>query len=111
VVLLHEVFADLVEHAKRGLVVHAKLALQLLRGDAAARTRDEIDRVEPQVQRGRGLVEDRPGCRMDVVAARGTRPRLAALLRLVPLERTYLLALRALRVLVVFGVTGAPEVV
>src|SRR5205823_1455857 len=53
----------------------------------------------------------RPGGRMDVVAAGGTRPRLAPLRRLVPLERTHLLALRALCVLAVFGIAGAPEVV
>src|SRR4051794_57057 len=49
--------------------------------------------------------------RVEVAAAGGTRPRLTALRRLVPLERTHLLALRALRMLAVFGVAGAPEVV
>ena len=94
VVLPHQVFADQVEHPQSGLLIDADLAFEVFRGDTALRARDEIDRVEPKMQRGRGLVEDRPRRRMDVVSAGGTRPRLAALLRLVPLERAHPLALR-----------------
>src|SRR5438105_9899415 len=84
---LHELVADLVEHPPRRLVVDAKLALKVLRGDPASSASDEVHRVEPQVQ-GRGrLVEDRPGCWVDVVTARGAGPRLAALRGLVTLER------------------------
>jgi len=55
-------------------------------------------------------VEDRPGCRMQVVSARGASPRLAALLRLVAFESPLRIALRAVRRLTIRRVTRAPQV-
>src|SRR5262249_1147403 len=92
VVLLHQIGADLLEHPPRGLVVAADLALQVLRGDAAARTGDEVERIEPIGERSRRLREDRSGRRMNVQAAGGACPGLATLLRGVPLEAPLLLA-------------------
>jgi hypothetical protein len=65
----HELVADQVEHAPCGLVRHAKLTLQLLGRDPASSASHEIHGVEPQVQRRGRLVKDRPGQRIDVVAA------------------------------------------
>lgn len=45
------------------------------------------------------------------MAARGARPRLALLFGLVAAENALAVALGAMGVLAVFGVTGAPEVV
>src|SRR5205085_12175195 len=50
-----------------------------------------------------------PSGRMDVVAASGTRPRLAPLLRLVALEDAIPVALRTVSRLPVLGVAGTPE--
>ena len=63
----------------RGLVVDADLALQLLGGDPASSARHQVDRVEPQLERRRRLVEDRPGGRVDVVPARVAVTRRAIL--------------------------------
>jgi len=81
VVLGHQLVPDLVEHPPRGLVVDAELALKMLRRDAASSAGDEIHGVEPQVEQGRGFVEDRPSGRVDVVAAGGASPRLTPLRR------------------------------
>ena len=43
--------ADLAEHPPRRLVGDAEFALELLRGDAAARRGHEVDRVEPEAER------------------------------------------------------------
>ena len=48
-------------------------------------------------------MEDRPGGGVDVVAAAGAGPRLPPLGCLVPLERPFLLALRAVGVLAILG--------
>ncbi len=61
--------ADLVEHAPCGLIRNAKLPLKLLRGDTAARARHEVDGVEPQLERGSGVLKDRSYERVLVVAA------------------------------------------
>ena len=58
-VLGHEQ-TDLTGHAPRALVGHAQLARQLHRGYAVLRRGEQEQRVEPQRQRRRGLVEDRP---------------------------------------------------
>jgi hypothetical protein len=54
-------------------------------------------------------VEDRASGRMDVVPAAGAGPRLALLLGLVALEDTAAGAARAMRVLAVRRVVGAPQ--
>ena len=95
----------------RGLVVDSKLALQMLSGDPASSASDEVHGVEPQVQRRRRLVKDRPRCRVNVVAASGASPRLSPLGRLVPLEGPVGFALRAERRLPVRGIARSPEVV
>src|SRR5581483_7758890 len=91
-------------------VVDAKLALDVLGGDSAARARDEEHDVEPVGQRSRRLREDRPGGRVNVVAAAGAGPRLPLLLRRVPLEAAFLFALRTVGVFAVRRVTLTPEV-
>src|SRR5207245_1709472 len=109
--LRHQAIADEVEHAPRGLVAHADLSLQLLGRDSAASAGNQVDGVEPQVERRGRLVEDRPGGRMQVMAAMGARPRLALLSGLVPFEHPALLALWAVGVPAVRGVASAPQVV
>src|SRR5581483_8553892 len=109
VVLSHEFRSNLAKHPERGLVVHADLAFELLRGDPALGAGHKKDRVEPQVQRGRGLVENRPGRRVDVVATAGASPRLAALRSLVALEAALLFALRAVSMLAIGREAVAPQ--
>src|SRR5207249_1189576 len=94
----------------RGFVVAAKLALDLLRGDTATRTPNEVHDVEPVGQRPRRLLKDRAGCRVDVVAASRTRPRLTPLLRVVALKPSRLIALRTVGVFSILGVALAPKV-
>lgn len=64
VVLGHEE-PDLTGHAPRALVGHAQLARQLHRGDAVLRRGEQEQRVEPQGQRRRALVEDGPRARRE----------------------------------------------
>ena len=85
-ILRHQLVANQVRHAPRRLVGDAKLPLKLLRRDAAPSAGHQVHRVEPQVQRRGRLVKDRPGRRVQVVAAAGAGPRLALLRRLVALE-------------------------
>ena len=70
----------------------------------------EVHGVKPQVQRGRGLLEDRPGCRMDVMPAARAGPRLPALLGRVLFENSLPLALGALGMFAVLRVAGPPQV-
>lgn len=108
-ILRHQLVSNQVGHAPRRLVGDAKLPLKLLRGDAAARAGHQVHRVEPQVQ-GRGrLVEDRPGCGVEMVSAALTGPRLALLRGGIPAEFTGLLALRAFGVSPVLGIAIAPQ--
>src|SRR5207244_4337503 len=107
-VLLHQFRTDQVKHAPSGFVGHAKLTLQLFRGNPATSACDEVYRVEPQMQ-GRGrFVEDRSSRRMQVIAASGARPRLAGLFCFVPFEHAFLIALWTLGGLSVRRVTIAP---
>src|ERR1043166_7124550 len=46
-----EILAKLMPHAPCRLVVHAKLALQFLRGDTVPRCSEKVHRVEPFLQR------------------------------------------------------------
>lgn len=61
--------ANLLEHAPCRLVRHAQLALQMLRADAAAGLSHQVDGVEPRLERRSGVLKDRPGHRVFVVAA------------------------------------------
>lgn len=56
---------DLTGHAPRALVGHAQPARQLHRGDAVLLRGKKEQRVEPQRQRRRALVEDRPRARRE----------------------------------------------
>src|SRR3972149_1984381 len=107
--LIHQLAPDKESHSPRCLVGDAQLAFDLLSGDAATSAGHQVHRVEPQVQRRRGLVEDRSGSRVQVRAASRARPRLALLRRLVSLERTLRLAFRTVGVLTVFRVAVAPQ--
>ena len=77
-VILIEQRADFVEHSPRGLVGYASLPLNLFRGDPATRGRHQVDGVEPGCKRSTGFVEDRVGCRVNMVSAMITRVRSAA---------------------------------
>lgn len=63
-VLGHEQ-SDLTGHAPRALIGDTELARQLHRADAVLRRGEQEDGVEPQRQRRRALVEDRPGARRE----------------------------------------------
>jgi len=76
--LFVEQCADLLEHAPSRFVGNASLALDLLYGDPAARRGHEVDGMEPSLERRAGLVEDRSGGRVDVMAALIARVRPAA---------------------------------
>ena|ERR1039458_1449337 len=60
--------ANLLEHAPRGFVGDASLALNLLCGDSATGLRHEVDRIEPSRKRSGRLVKDRASGRMNVMA-------------------------------------------
>ena len=63
------VLADLVRHAPRALVAHAKLALKLLGRDAVLRRGKQVHGVKPLVQRQVGPVHERPRRRVQVILA------------------------------------------
>jgi len=84
--LFHQVVANQVRHAPRGLVGATDLPFQLLSGDTASSAGHEVNGVEPQVQRCRRLVEDGASGRVQVVAATVARPRPALLSRVLALE-------------------------
>src|SRR6266436_5487125 len=69
IVILFQHLANLLEHAPRGFVGDSGFTLKLFRRDAATSRRHQIDRVEPRFQRRAGLVIDRVGGRVNVVAA------------------------------------------
>ena len=68
-IALREQRANLLEHAPRGFVGDASLALNLLCGDSATSRTHEIHRVEPSLERSSGLLEDGPSERVDMIAA------------------------------------------
>ena len=65
----HEL-ADLLAHAPRGFVGDAKRSL-------AARRDEQIDGIEPQLQRRAAALKDRPGGRVQVIPALSARERPA----------------------------------
>src|SRR5262249_3021091 len=109
IVLAHQLVPNPVKHPPRGLVVAAKLALDVLRGDTATRARHEEHDVEPVSQRTRRLGEDRPCGRVNVVTATRACPRLALLLCRVPFELSIGFALGAVSILSVLSVSFAPK--
>lgn len=107
--LFHQLVPNFLGDSPRRLVSHPKLSLKLLSGYPASSASHQVHGVQPQVQ-GRGrLVEDGSSGGMQVVTADGASPRLALLLRLVPFEGAYRLALRAIGVLAVRGVPTPPQ--
>lgn len=107
--LRHQFVTDQEGHAPRCFVGHAKFPLQLLRRDAAASARHQVHRIEPEVQRGRGLVEDRPRSGMEMMPTGGTGPRLPLLRRFIAFKDRLVIALRAMRMLPILGVPITPE--
>ena len=61
--------ADQRGHAPRRLIGHAKLALEFLAADAVARRGEQVDGVEPKLERGAGLLKRRPDRGVQVVTA------------------------------------------
>jgi len=66
---LAHVLANFVAHAPRGLVRYAKLPLQFFGGNAVPSRGEQIDRVEPHLQRRPGVLKGRTGHWGDVMAA------------------------------------------
>lgn len=95
---LRHVLANLVAHAPRGLVRHSELALEFLGGDAVLRRREQVDRVEPHLERRARILEGRPGARIDVIPT-----ILAGVSRTLfdPIEQRILAALRAFQAITV----------
>jgi hypothetical protein len=101
--------AKSIEHAPRGFIGNAQFTSKLFSGDAASGACDQVHRIEPKMQ-GRGrLVEDRPRSRMQMMAARHTRPRLPLLSCVVTPKRAGFVALRTMRVLAVGRQTIVPK--
>ena len=92
-VVITEKRANLLEHAPRGLVGHACLALNLLCRNAATSGTHQVHGVKPEPQRSARLLEDRSGHwgdhRTAVVTGVGRTPGYAMVLAI-------LLALRAI---------------
>src|SRR5438132_6875353 len=107
--LLHQFLANQVCHAPCRFVCATDLTFDLLSGDTASCAGHQIHRVEPQVQRCGRLVKDGVGGRVKVVAACRTRPRLALLRCLVPLERAVGVTHWAMGVFAIRRVPLAPK--
>jgi hypothetical protein len=70
--LIHEL-ADLMTDAPTRLVGHADCALNFLPRDAVPRRDKQVDDVKPHLQRRAGVLEDRSGARVNVIAAMSAR--------------------------------------
>lgn len=55
------VLPDKIGHAPRGLVRHAKLTLQFLRGNTMPGRGEKVDGIKPELQRSARVLERRPG--------------------------------------------------
>jgi len=62
-------FADLLTHAPCAFVCHAKSALQFFAGYAVAGYSEQINSIEPRLQRRVAILEHSSGTRIDMVAA------------------------------------------
>ena len=78
-VALRPEFTNLLEHAPRGFVGDSGLKLNLLCRNAATSASHQVHRMKPDSQCRAGLLEDRPGRRVDVIPARLTSVSRAAL--------------------------------
>lgn len=63
------VLADKRCHAPRGFIGHSKLALEFLGADAVARRREQVDCIEPKLERGARLLERSANGRVQMVTA------------------------------------------
>ena len=61
--------ADERGRAPRRFIGHPKLALEFLAADAVARRREQVNGIEPKLERSAGLLEGRPDRGVKVVAA------------------------------------------
>ena len=77
IVIFFQHLANLFEHAPRGFVGDARLALKLFGRDAATSRGHQIDRVKPSLKRRAGLVINRVGGRVNVMPAILARVRVA----------------------------------
>jgi len=77
--ILSQEFPNLRPHPPRGFIGNAEFSLNLLGRHSAARGRHLKDRVEPQVERRGGFLEDRPGGGVDMVSTEVTTVRRTAL--------------------------------
>ncbi len=76
--------ANLLAHAPAGFLRDAEHAMQLHARHAVARRHEQVDGIEPRLERRAAVLEDRPGARVDVMAAVGAAVGLA---RRDPVER------------------------
>jgi hypothetical protein len=90
--------ANLLEHAPRRLIRHARLALNLFRGDAATGLRHQVDGIEPSSERSGRLVEDRASGWVNVMAATVARVRRTAHDAMMLSHRFALFAVDAFRI-------------
>ncbi len=88
------VLANLMSHAPRGFVRHAKRSFQFLRRYPVARRAEKVDGIEPQLQRSACILKRCASARVDVMAAPLAR---VARLALDAMKLARLAALRALR--------------
>src|SRR5215469_12151107 len=72
---IREKRANAIKDAPRTLVSDASLALNLLCGDAAASRTHEVHRIEPSLERSRGLLKDGSLERVEVMSAMVARKR------------------------------------
>lgn len=107
--LLHQFFANQERHAPSRLVSDAQFPLKLLGRDAAARAGHQIHRIEPQMQRCGRFVKDRARCRMQMMSAPCTGPRLPLLRSLIAFKDALGLALRAYSMFPILREPIAPQ--
>ncbi len=63
------VIADLMTHAPRGLVSHAKLAFQFFRGNSMAGSGEQVDRIEPRLEGSAAVFKRSADSRVQVMTA------------------------------------------
>lgn len=99
IVTIHkaEILANLMAHAPRRFVIHAKLALQFLRRNAVARRGEQVHRIEPLLQRRVRIIERGSNHRVNVLTAlAGIGGHLRELAKL-----AYLMTARALEIVAI----------
>ena len=92
--------SDLLRNPPSAFIGYSKLALKLLGRNPILRLTHEEDRMEPECQRRRALVEYRTGCRVDLMAAPRADVRSPCGDRVIAIFVMALRALDSVRVLV-----------